>query len=85
MDFDCLTCPAGKIKIPIADDLPGKCFAACAVSTMFLDPITLMCKECHPSCLTCIGPNEFDCLICPATLFKNPFGPVFDLLKPGFC
>ncbi|KAL4471739.1 hypothetical protein ABPG74_008632 [Tetrahymena malaccensis] len=37
--------------------------------------IQQFCTPCHPACLTCTGPSQFECIICKQQLFITP-GPL---------
>lgn len=41
----------------------GKCVSSCPDGS-YGDDDTNDCEECHPSCRTCRGPDEDDCLSC---------------------
>ena len=43
--------------------MPGSCVIPCLDAYTFRD-LNGACTSCHPTCKSCIGPLDIDCLIC---------------------
>ena len=79
-ETDCLTCrDLTLVKYPLTEGVKGKCEPPCEHG-FYRDPIDYSkCEPCHYTCMTCMGPNKEDCLMCVDNYIK------FDLNKPGIC
>lgn len=63
---DCVTCKSPNLKLP-----DNSCSPTCIEKT-FLDPTnTTRCLSCHPSCLTCSGALETNCITCANGFFRR--------------
>lgn len=73
-DVSCLSCGADgtcQACAPYAQLSNGVC--ACSTGSYPRATVPLSCELCDPSCQTCSGPSEFECLSCPPE--TAPLGP----------
>ena len=93
--LDCLECNDAtgfcrKCSSSKAVSTQGTCAASCASNEYEeLQGSQRVCKKCHPSCSSCIGPNIDQCNSCdptkPLTLLPSPIGRCKDNCgSPGF-
>ncbi len=96
---ECLTCIYGRFfyqgtctrKCPenmFGTRLSRLCAEKCENINEYGDPVERVCKPCHGSCRTCIGPLAKDCTSCDGIVYKqfseNQKLPAPCVCRPGY-
>jgi proprotein convertase subtilisin/kexin type 5 len=64
--LECLTCASGFVSRPIAGSTLVQCDCEQPANppAKWFDWSDATCKDCHKSCLTCEGPDQYSCFTC---------------------
>ena len=77
-DIDCTLCELTHWKQP-----NNACETGCLVGTYPNPDLTKTCLSCHPSCKTCSGSSNLDCILCADGLLENTDGTCTPTCKAG--